>query len=63
VFSATLLLYLLVSWSSFLSWLVLLADVVLAVALALRAYQDADTLDRFEVPVFGRIAGRFVDDE
>ena len=63
LFTTTLLFYLLVSWSSFLGWLVILGDIVLAVALALRAYQDADTLDRYEVPVLGGIASRFLDDE
>jgi uncharacterized membrane protein len=58
-----LLLFVLVSWSSFLSWLVVVADVVLAAGLTARAYQDADTLDRFEVPVVGRLASRFLDDE
>ncbi len=46
-----------------LSWLVFLADLALIAWLALRAYRDADTLDRYEVPVFGSIASRILDDE
>jgi hypothetical protein len=65
-----------------LSWLIFFADLALIAWLVLKAYRDADTLDRyvrrsvrfsrenntdvwhrFEVPFFGRIASRILDDE
>jgi len=42
---------------------IFLGDLGLIAWLAFRAYQDADTLDRYEVPFFGRIASRILDDE
>lgn len=46
LFTAILVLHLLLSWSSFLSWVLFLCDLVLIGFMGLRAYQDADTLDR-----------------
>ena len=46
LFTAVLVVHLVVSASRFLSWLLFLLDLGAAVWLALRAYQDADTLDR-----------------
>ncbi|KAL6863633.1 hypothetical protein J3F83DRAFT_745097 [Trichoderma novae-zelandiae] len=63
LFTAVMVLHVLVSWSSFLSWILFIADFVLIGFLSLKAYQDAEILDRFEVPFFGRIASRFLDDE
>lgn len=80
LFTAIMIFHLLFSWSRFLSWMFFIGDLVLMVWLALKAYQDADTLDRyspsclyvlhswltghrFEVPFFGRIASRILDDE
>ncbi|KAI1260581.1 hypothetical protein F5Y18DRAFT_405072 [Xylariaceae sp. FL1019] len=63
VFTVIFILHLIFSWSTFLSWVIALGDIALIAFLALRAYRDADTLDRFEVPVFGQIANRFVDEE
>ncbi|KAI0106500.1 hypothetical protein GGR51DRAFT_172794 [Nemania sp. FL0031] len=63
VFTVMFILHLLFSWSTFLSWVIILGDLGLIGFLALHAYRDADTLDRFEVPVFGRIASRILDDE
>lgn len=67
------------SWSAFLSWFFFIGDLFVMVWLALRAYQDADTLDRyvrehsehgraltsrrFEVPIVGALASRILDDE
>ncbi|CAI0651308.1 unnamed protein product [Colletotrichum noveboracense] len=51
------------SWSAFLSWLFFIGDVFMMIWLALKAYQDADTLDRFEVPIIGALASRILDDE
>jgi len=63
VFSAVFLVHLIFSWSAVLSWIIFVLDLVLIGFLSLKAYRDADTLDRFEVPFFGRLASRFVDDE
>ncbi|KAI3331599.1 hypothetical protein HD806DRAFT_165083 [Xylariaceae sp. AK1471] len=63
VFTVLFVLHLLFSWSTFLSWVLVLGDLGLMGFLALHAYRDADTLDRFEVPIFGRIATRILDDE
>ncbi|KAH9904036.1 hypothetical protein F4778DRAFT_733672 [Xylariomycetidae sp. FL2044] len=63
IFTVIFIIHLLFSWSRFLSWVFILADLCLMGFLALRAYRDADTLDRFEVPFFGHIASRFLDDE
>ncbi|PFH57829.1 hypothetical protein XA68_14522 [Ophiocordyceps unilateralis] len=63
LFTALLVLHILISWSSLLSWLLFFADVALVALLTLRAYRDAEILDRFEVPFFGTIASRILDDE
>ncbi|KAI6080134.1 hypothetical protein F4821DRAFT_252190 [Hypoxylon rubiginosum] len=63
VFTVIFIIHLIFSWSTFLSWVIFIADLCLMGWLALRAYRDADTLDRFEVPIFGHIASRILDDE
>ncbi|KAI1485583.1 hypothetical protein F5X96DRAFT_659385 [Biscogniauxia mediterranea] len=63
LFTVVFIVHLLFSWSTFLSWVFAIADLFLMGWLALRAYRDADTLDRFEVPVFGQIASNILDDE
>ncbi|KAI1819899.1 hypothetical protein F4861DRAFT_99010 [Xylaria intraflava] len=63
VFTVMFIVHLIFSWSTFLSWVILLGDLGLIAFLALHAYRDADTLDRFEVPIFGSIASRILDDE
>ncbi|KAI1456358.1 hypothetical protein F4805DRAFT_432499 [Annulohypoxylon moriforme] len=63
LFTVIFIVHLIFSWSTFLSWVIFIADLGLMGWLALRAYRDADTLDRFEVPVFGHIASRILDDE
>ncbi|KAK5657794.1 hypothetical protein OQA88_2867 [Cercophora sp. LCS_1] len=63
LFTAVFVLHLLFSWSSFLSWVIFLGDLALIGWLTLKAYRDADTLDRFEVPIVGRLASRILDDE
>lgn len=55
--------HLIFSWSAFLSWTLLVIDIAIIALLSLHAYQDADTLDRFEVPFFGGLASSFVDSE
>ncbi|KAI2609332.1 uncharacterized protein GGS25DRAFT_211364 [Hypoxylon fragiforme] len=63
LFTVIFIIHLLFSWSTFLSWVIFLADLCTMGWLAVRAYRDADTLDRFEVPIFGQIASRILDDE
>ncbi|EGY16672.1 uncharacterized protein VDAG_07836 [Verticillium dahliae VdLs.17] len=63
LFTAILVIHLIFSFSRFLSWLFFLGDLFAMVWLAMRAYQDADTLDRFELPIIGRIASNILDDE
>ncbi|KAF4594484.1 UPF0132 domain protein [Ophiocordyceps camponoti-floridani] len=63
LFTAILVLHIVISPSSFLSWLLFFADVGLMAFLALKAYRDAENLDRFEVPFFGPVSGRILDDE
>ncbi|KAK4173088.1 hypothetical protein QBC36DRAFT_62768 [Triangularia setosa] len=63
LFTGLFVLHLLFSWSSFLSWVIFLGDLVLIGWLVFNAYRDADTLDRYEVPIVGRIASRILDDE
>ncbi|KAI1102745.1 hypothetical protein F4804DRAFT_312090 [Jackrogersella minutella] len=63
LFTVVFIIHLIFSWSTFLSWVIFLADLGTMGWLALRAYRDADTLDRFNVPIFGHIASRILDDE
>ncbi|KAF3916512.1 hypothetical protein ABW20_dc0101343 [Dactylellina cionopaga] len=63
VFTAMFIVHILFMWSSFFSWLLFFIDLALIVYLSVRAYSDADTLDRFEVPYFGAWANSFVDEE
>ncbi|KAK3905676.1 upf0132 domain protein [Staphylotrichum tortipilum] len=63
LFTALFVVHLLFAWSTFLSWVFFLGDLALMAWLVLNAYRDADTLDRYEVPVVGRIASRILDDE
>ncbi|ELR04715.1 hypothetical protein VC83_06909 [Pseudogymnoascus destructans] len=63
LFSAMFVVHLVFAWSSFLSWVLLVGDVGMIGYLTLRAYNDADTLDRCEVPFFGPLASRILDDE
>jgi len=63
LFTSIMVLHLIFSWSSFLSWVLLICDVVLIVLVTMRTYKDAEVLDRFELPFFGSLASRFVDEE
>ncbi|KAI1075605.1 hypothetical protein F5B20DRAFT_585192 [Whalleya microplaca] len=63
LFTVIFIIHLIFSWSSFLSWVLFIVDLCLMGWLAVRAHRDADTLDRFEVPIFGQIASRILDDE
>ncbi|KAI9044436.1 DUF4870 domain-containing protein [Aspergillus affinis] len=63
LFTVMFIIHLIFSWSSFLSWTLLICDLALIGFLSMRAYRDVDTLDHYEVPIFGRLANSFVDDE
>ena len=63
VFSALFLLHVVFSWTSVVSWILFAGDLVLIAYLTACAYRNAETLDRVEVPFFGRLASSFVDDE
>jgi len=63
LFTALFVLHLIFSWSSFFSWVIFLGDLALMGWLVVKAYRDADTLDRYEVPFVGQIASRILDDE
>ncbi|CAL3964154.1 unnamed protein product [Diplocarpon coronariae] len=63
LFSTIFVLHLIFSWSSFLSWFIFVGDLGLIGYLTMRAYRDADTLDRCEVPLFGTLASSILDDE
>jgi hypothetical protein len=39
--------HLVFSWSSFLSWVIFIGDLVLIALLTLKAYKDAEILDRY----------------
>lgn len=47
LFTAIMVFHLLFSWSSFLSWLFFLGDLALIGFLSLKAYRDAEILDRY----------------
>ena len=63
VFSALFLLHVVFSWTSVVSWILFAGDMVLIAYLTACAYRNAETLDRVEVPFFGRLASSFVDNE
>lgn len=63
LFSAIFLIHIVFSWSSVISWLLFICDIVLILYLTMCAFRNAETLDRVEVPFFGRLASSFVDDE
>ncbi|EGX43667.1 hypothetical protein TWF173_007753 [Orbilia oligospora] len=63
LFTAMFILHLIFLWSHFFSVLLSFIDLGLIVYLSVRAYSDADTLDRFEVPYFGAWANSFVEEE
>lgn len=63
LFTCMFVVHLIFTWSPVLSWLLFAGDVALIGFLALHAYRDVEMLDHYEVPVFGRLANRFVDDE
>ena len=63
LFSGIFVLHLILSWSSVLSWLLFGVDLVIISFLSVHAYRDVESLEHFEVPLIGRWANKFVDDE
>ncbi|KAF1932829.1 uncharacterized protein M421DRAFT_1413 [Didymella exigua CBS 183.55] len=63
LFAFIFVVHVIFSWSSFISWLMVVGDVGLIGWLTWRAYLDAATLDRYEVPFFGPLANSILDDE
>lgn len=63
VFSALFLVHIIFSWTAIISWMLLAFDFLLIGYLVLGAWRNGETLDRVEVPIFGRLASGFVDDE
>lgn len=63
VFGALFLLHIVFSWTAIVSWMLFAFDILLIAYLTLGAWRHAETLDRVEVPYFGRLASSFVDDE
>ncbi|KAL8691993.1 MAG: hypothetical protein Q9218_002885 [Villophora microphyllina] len=63
VFTAMFIIHLIFSWSSVLSWIIFVLDLGLIGFLTMHAYQDANNLDRLELPFFGGLASSFVDAE
>jgi uncharacterized membrane protein len=63
LFSAIVVLHVIFSWSSVITYMLLVCDFSLIVYLTYGAYRNAETLDRVEIPLVGRIASSFVDEE
>ncbi|KAF2814028.1 uncharacterized protein BDZ99DRAFT_459769 [Mytilinidion resinicola] len=63
LFAFIFVIHIIFSWTSIISWLLFACDIALIGYLTFRAYKDAETLDRFEVPFFGPLASSILDDE
>ncbi|TID24819.1 Serine/threonine-protein kinase prp4 [Venturia nashicola] len=63
LFTFMLVVHVIFSWSSILSWLIFAGDLGLIGRLVYKAYTDAATLDRYEIPFFGPLATSILDDE
>lgn len=63
LFTFLFIVHIIFSWTSIISWMLFAIDLMLIAYLAFHAYRNAETLDRLEVPFFGRLASSFVDDE
>lgn len=63
LFSFMFVVHIVFAWSTFMSWLLFLVDLGTIGYLTMRAYRDAETLDRCEVPFFGPLASSILDDE
>jgi len=63
LFTGIVILHLILSFSAFLSWLLFVIDLGFMGVGAWHAYKDADELMRWELPLVGRIASSYVDNE
>ncbi|KAK5132805.1 hypothetical protein LTR08_008606 [Meristemomyces frigidus] len=63
LFSALFMVHVIFSWTAVVSYMLLAVDIGLIGYLSYGAFRNAETLDRVEVPFFGRLASSFVDDE
>lgn len=63
VFTAMLMIHVIFSWTTVISWILFVGDLLLIGYLTFGAWRHAETLDRVELPFFGRLASSFVDDE
>jgi len=63
LFSAMFMVHVIFSWTKIVSYLLLAVDILMILYLSFGAFRNGDTLDRVEVPFFGRLASSFVDDE
>lgn len=63
LFTIIFIIHLIFAWSAIISWTLFAIDLILIAFLALHAYRDVDTLEHFEIPIIGRLANSFVDDE
>jgi len=63
LFAFIFVVHVIFSWSSIISWFLFVLDLGLIGFLTSHAYQDAETLDRYEVPFFGPLASSILDDE
>ncbi|CAK3914270.1 unnamed protein product [Lecanosticta acicola] len=63
VFSALFLVHIIFSWTAIISYMLLAFDLCLIGYLVLGAWRNGETLDRVEVPILGKVASGFVDDE
>lgn len=63
LFGALFMLHIIISFTSIGSYMLLAIDLILIAYLTYGAWRNAETLDRVEIPFFGRLASSFVDDE
>ncbi|KAK9241463.1 hypothetical protein V1525DRAFT_11608 [Lipomyces kononenkoae] len=63
LFTPLFILFIILSFSTVLSYLILAVYIVFALYMAYRAYRDSSTLERLELPVIGRLASDWVDSE
>ncbi|KAK9311965.1 hypothetical protein V1524DRAFT_440711 [Lipomyces starkeyi] len=63
LFTPLFILFIILSFSTVLSYLILAVYIVFALYMAYRAYRDSSSLERLELPVIGRLASDWVDSE
>jgi len=63
LFLGFMILQIIFSFSTILSWILVIVDIAAAGWLAYNAYMDGASLERYEVPIIGAIASQWVDSE